>query len=178
MTTMEQRQQWTEDNLAAQDRRAEAQRFNPMIPTGTTYNPDAILLFFGKVGIPPCEFEWQVCPLRKWRFDLAWPAHKLAVEVHGGIYSGGRHVTAKGFLAGRGTVKIAEATRADLLPKDLLRPGDLLCTADGTHVMVVLDEHSVIEADPVPNRVIVAPMSDLKNAWMKTRVVAVRLLPP
>lgn len=87
-------------------------------------------------------------------------------------------VPAKGFLAGRGTVEIARAKRAELLPKALLRPGDLLCTADGTHVMVVLDENTVIEADPLPNRVIVAPMSDLKNPWMKTGIVAVRLTPP
>jgi hypothetical protein len=87
-------------------------------------------------------------------------------------------VPAKGLLAGKGTRQIAVAARADLLPRELLRPGDLICTADGTHVMVVLDEHHVIEADPLPDRVIVAPMNDLKNPWMTTPVVAVRFLDP
>ena len=38
MTTMEQRQQWTEDNLAAQDKRAEAQRV-----TGLELSAESIL---------------------------------------------------------------------------------------------------------------------------------------
>jgi len=30
-------------------------------------------------------------PVRKWRFDLAWPSHRLAVELEGGLFTGGRH---------------------------------------------------------------------------------------
>jgi very-short-patch-repair endonuclease len=35
-----------------------------------------------------CELkmEHQVCKDRKWRFDFAMPAHKIAVEYEGGIY--------------------------------------------------------------------------------------------
>jgi len=34
---------------------------------------------------------------RRWRFDEAWPARKVAVELEGGVYSGGRHVRPEGF---------------------------------------------------------------------------------
>lgn len=43
--------------------------------------------------------EHQFHPSRKWRFDLAFPAEKLAVEVEGGVWSGGRHTTGAGFIA-------------------------------------------------------------------------------
>jgi very-short-patch-repair endonuclease len=36
---------------------------------------------------------------RRWRFDFCWPERRLAVEVDGGIYSGGRHVRGKGYEA-------------------------------------------------------------------------------
>lgn len=34
---------------------------------------------------------------RMWRFDLAWPASMLAVEVDGGTFSGGRHTRGQGY---------------------------------------------------------------------------------
>ena len=33
---------------------------------------------------------------RRWRFDFAWTDCKLAAEIDGGTWSGGRHVTGKG----------------------------------------------------------------------------------
>lgn len=38
-------------------------------------------------------------PKRKWRFDLAWPDHKVAVEIDGGSWVGGRHTSGSGFEA-------------------------------------------------------------------------------
>ena len=41
-------------------------------------------------GLPAPEREIMFCPGRKWRFDFAWPAQRVAVEIEGGTYSHGR----------------------------------------------------------------------------------------
>ena len=43
------------------------------------------------LGIPDPIEEYMFHPERKWRFDYAWPAYMIAVEVEGGIWIGGRH---------------------------------------------------------------------------------------
>lgn len=43
-------------------------------------------------GLPSPEHEYPVCPRRKWRFDWAWPTKDVALEIQGGLFSGGRHV--------------------------------------------------------------------------------------
>jgi very-short-patch-repair endonuclease len=48
--------------------------------------------------LPAPEREYKFAPDRKWRFDFAWPARMLAVEVEGGVYSGGRHTRGSGFV--------------------------------------------------------------------------------
>jgi len=48
-------------------------------------------------GVPAPEREYRFDPSRRWRFDFAWPAQKLAVEVEGGTFSGGRHTRGSGF---------------------------------------------------------------------------------
>ena len=45
----------------------------------------------GLVLVDP-EREFRFHPTRKWRFDFAWPAKRVAVEVDGGIFIRGRHV--------------------------------------------------------------------------------------
>lgn len=42
--------------------------------------------------------EYLFHPTRKWRFDYAIPDHKIALEVEGGVWTGGRHTRPQGFL--------------------------------------------------------------------------------
>ena len=48
-------------------------------------------------GLPEPVEEFRFDPVRKWRFDYAWPEHRLALEAEGGTWSGGRHVRGKGY---------------------------------------------------------------------------------
>jgi len=41
--------------------------------------------------LPAPEAEHRFCPSRMWRFDYAWPGHMIALEVEGGVWTGGRH---------------------------------------------------------------------------------------
>lgn len=48
------------------------------------------------LGFDPTP-EHQFDLTRKWRFDFAFIPHKVAIEIDGGVYLGGRHVQPKGF---------------------------------------------------------------------------------
>ena len=64
----------------------------------TTKAQDALFLRLVKqAGLPKPEAEYKFHPTRKWRFDFAWPGLKLAVEVDGGTWAGGRHSRGQGY---------------------------------------------------------------------------------
>lgn len=46
-------------------------------------------------GVPEYVREYRFHPTRKWRFDLAWPELKLALEIDGGLYVNGGHSRGK-----------------------------------------------------------------------------------
>ena len=41
--------------------------------------------------LPEPAREYRFHPVRKWRFDLAWPELRVALEVDGGVYVSGAH---------------------------------------------------------------------------------------
>lgn len=45
-----------------------------------------------------CVKEYRFHPVRRWRFDYALPTFKIALEVEGGVWTGGRHTSPTGFL--------------------------------------------------------------------------------
>lgn len=47
-------------------------------------------------GIEP-ETEYRFHPTRRWRFDFAFPKPMIAIEIEGGVWTGGRHIHPVGF---------------------------------------------------------------------------------
>jgi hypothetical protein len=56
----------------------------------------AAMLRAAKLPAPTPEFRFH--DERRWRFDFAWPEHRIALEVEGGIWTHGRHTRSAGFL--------------------------------------------------------------------------------
>ncbi|MBR5184956.1 MAG: hypothetical protein IKW19_01535 [Akkermansia sp.] len=50
------------------------------------------------LGGPVLIREYQFVPTRRWRADFAWEDAHILVEIEGGVWSGGRHLTPRGFL--------------------------------------------------------------------------------
>ena len=51
-----------------------------------------------EAGLEIAEREYRFSDLRRWHFDYAWPERRLAVELEGGVWVGGRHVRGKGYI--------------------------------------------------------------------------------
>ena len=49
-------------------------------------------------GLPEPVPEYQFASPRKWRFDWALVNEKIAIEIQGGIFTGGRHVRGPSLL--------------------------------------------------------------------------------
>ena len=48
--------------------------------------------------VPLGEYQFALVLGRHWRFDWAWPAQRVALEVEGGAFTQGRHTRGKGFI--------------------------------------------------------------------------------
>lgn len=60
---------------------------------------DALFLGLCKAkGLPVPEREYRFHPARRWKFDFAWPDLRVALEVEGGVWVGGRHTSGSGFM--------------------------------------------------------------------------------
>jgi hypothetical protein len=77
-----------------------------------------------------------------------------------------------------GTDRIAVAsTIAALAPEDRTA-GVLIATSDGGHIMVMRDEATAVEADPVLGHVVSFNIFETKNIWTTQKVVALRFAQP
>lgn len=61
-------------------------------------------------GLPTPAMEHRFYDGRRWRFDYAWPEHRIALEVEGGVWTGGRHTRGAGFLADMEKYNMAAVT--------------------------------------------------------------------
>lgn len=52
---------------------------------------ELLLSHIRALQLPEPEQEVTFALPRRWRFDLAWPDRKLAVEIQGALYVAGRH---------------------------------------------------------------------------------------
>ena len=85
-------------------------------------------------GWPPHEREYRFCPSRRWRFDFAWPDRMIAVELEGGIWTGGRHTRGSGFSR-----DLEKYNWAALLGWRVLRyTGDMLDSGAGLDILDAL----------------------------------------
>jgi very-short-patch-repair endonuclease len=50
-------------------------------------------------GLPEPVREHRFDATRRWRFDFAWMPQRIALEVEGGTFAGGRHSRGTGFEA-------------------------------------------------------------------------------
>lgn len=77
------------------------------------------------VAIPVPEYRFALAVGRQWRFDWAWPAQLVALEVEGGAFIAGRHTRGSGFAADLekyNAAAVAGWLVLRVLPKHLARP--------------------------------------------------------
>lgn len=60
-------------------------------------------------GIPAPVAEYRFHGSRRWRLDFAWPEQRVALEVDGGVWTGGRHTRGAGWTADTEKLNTAQA---------------------------------------------------------------------
>lgn len=68
------------------------------VPRAPSEGEELMALHIRAERLPAPQREWRFHATRMWRFDFAWLSpRKIAVEVEGGTYNGGRHARGSGF---------------------------------------------------------------------------------
>lgn len=63
----------------------------------TTTNDTFTFLLRSNLGVEVVR-EYRFHPTRRWRFDYAIPSLRIAIEIDGGVWVGGRHNNPTGYL--------------------------------------------------------------------------------
>ncbi|MDX1545609.1 MAG: hypothetical protein R3247_01395 [Rhodothermales bacterium] len=76
-------------------------------------NPSArvVLAALESYGFPRPHVEHRFHPERRWRFDFAWPAYRVALEKEGGLYGRGPRCAACGRRRGGAHSSVAGLKR-------------------------------------------------------------------
>lgn len=74
--------------------------------------------------------EYVFAPPRRWRLDYAIPSLHIALEVEGGVWTGGRHTSSAGFLK-----DMEKYNRAALLGWSVLRCTPKTLWSDGLRLL-------------------------------------------
>ncbi len=77
-------------------------------------------------GLRGFVHQHRFAPPRRFRFDVAWPDRKVAVEVQGGIWSGGRHARGSGIAVECQKFSLAAARGWRILPvtREMIESGE------------------------------------------------------
>ena len=74
------------------------------MPRKTTAQQTYFGAWIKQHGLPPPTNEHPFHPSRGWRFDFAWPAFRVALEVEGGIFGGTDPKTGRKFKGAHSSV--------------------------------------------------------------------------
>ena len=77
------------------------------VPATTAPDKYRVRAVGADAGLRVPVLEYRIAPPRRWRFDAAWIGAKVALEVDGGVWSGGRHTRGSGWV--KDTEKLNEA---------------------------------------------------------------------
>lgn len=94
---------------------------------------------------PDLVDEHRFHQTRRWRFDFAHLETKVAIELDGGTFSGGRHTRGKGYAAD--CEKLNAATAAGWRVFRLT--SDMLAEDPFTHLTQIIETINVIHRSPV-----------------------------
>jgi len=96
--------------------------------------------FCERMGLPRPVQELRFHPVRLWRMDMAWPEHKVYLEIQGGLFSNGRH--------NRGAAMLKEFEKVNSASglgwrQILCQPKDLMTTATADFIRAALNFKSI-----------------------------------
>ena len=104
------------------------------VPASARYA--AFPAFCVRMGLPVPVAEFRFHPVRKWRFDHAWPEHRVYLEVQGGIFTNGRHSRGAAMLKEWEKINTASGMGYRVL---YCQPRDLMTTATVVAIRAALN---------------------------------------